>query len=64
MVYEFRCASPVCKTHFQAPTEAEIMGALARHVADAHEIPNPSKSLVAFLRANTIVEVNPTAKTG
>ena len=32
-MYEFRCGSPVCKTHFTAPTEDELMGEVAKHVA-------------------------------
>lgn len=63
-MYEFRCGSPVCKTHFTAPTEDELMGEVAKHVLVKHRIANPSKSLVQFLKDNTIREVPPTAKTG
>ena len=58
-MYEFRCGSPVCKAHFTAPTEDVLMGQVAQHVAGHHRIPNPSKSLVQFLKDNTIREVKP-----
>lgn len=57
-MFEFRCGSPVCKTHFTAPTEDELMGRVAQHVAVVHKIPAPSKSLVQFLKDNTIKEVH------
>ena len=47
---EFRCGSPVCKTRFTAPTEDELMGQVARHVVVDHRIPNPTKSLVQFVK--------------
>lgn len=56
-MYEFRCGSPVCKTHFTAATEDELMGEVAKHVLVQHRIANPSKSLVQFLKDNTIREV-------
>jgi predicted small metal-binding protein len=56
-MYEFRCGSPVCKTEFTAPTEGELMAHVAKHVAVDHRIPNPTKSLVQFLKDNTIREV-------
>jgi predicted small metal-binding protein len=59
-MYEFKCAVPYCKTHFTAPTEAEVMGGLAKHVAVTHHIPNPSKSLVQFVKGATIRELPPT----
>ncbi len=62
-MYEFQCGSPVCKTHFTAPTEDELMGAVAKHVAVKHRIAAPSKSLVQFLKDNTIREI-PTGKSG
>ena len=58
-MYEFRCGSPVCKTHFTAPTDDALMGQVAQHVAVKHRVPNPSKSLVQFLKDNTIKEVKP-----
>jgi len=58
-MYEFHCGSPVCKAHFTAPTEDALMGQVAQHVAVTHRIPNPSKSLVQFLKDNTIREVKP-----
>lgn len=61
-MYEFRCGSPVCGTHFTAPTEDEIMSAVAKHVLVTHRIAAPSKSLVQYLRDNTIREVTATAK--
>lgn len=63
-MYEFRCGSPVCKTHFTAPTEDELMGEVARHVLVKHHIPAPTKSLVAFLKENTIREVPSNAEKG
>jgi predicted small metal-binding protein len=62
-MYEFRCGSPVCKTRLTAPTEDELMGAVAKHVADKHRIPAPTKSLVQFIKDNTIREI-PTGKAG
>ena len=58
-MYEFRCGSPVCKTQFTAPTEDELMAKVANHVLVKHHIAKPNKSLVQFLKANTIREVNP-----
>ena len=58
-MYEFRCGSPVCTTHFTAPTEDALMAQVAQHVAVKHRIANPSKSLVRFLKENTIKEVKP-----
>jgi predicted small metal-binding protein len=63
-MYEFRCGSPVCKTSFTAPTEDAMMAKVAQHVHETHRIPNPSKSLVQFVKENTIREVPPTAKAG
>jgi predicted small metal-binding protein len=57
-MFEFRCGSPVCKTQFTAPTEDELMARVAQHVVVDHRIPNPTKSLVQFVKANTIREVN------
>ncbi|HZN72935.1 MAG TPA: DUF1059 domain-containing protein [Micromonosporaceae bacterium] len=56
-MYEFRCGSPVCKTQFTAPTRDELMAEVAKHVVVVHRIPNPTKSLVQFVEANTIREV-------
>jgi predicted small metal-binding protein len=57
-MYEFRCGSPVCKTRFTAPTEDELMAQVAQHVVVTHRIPAPTKSLVQFVKENTIREVN------
>jgi len=54
---EFRCGSPVCKTRFTAPTEDELMGQVATHVVVDHRIPNPTKSLVQFVKENCVSEV-------
>jgi hypothetical protein len=54
---EFRCGSPVCKTRYTAPTEDELMAQVARHVVVDHRIPNPTKSLVAFVKDNCVSEV-------
>jgi predicted small metal-binding protein len=61
-MYEFRCGSPVCKTHFTAPTEDELMSEVAKHVVVTHRIPAPTKSLVQFVKENTIREIPPPAK--
>ena len=56
-MYEFHCGSPVCKTRFTAPTEDELMGQVATHVVVTHRIPNPTKSLVQFVKDNCVSEV-------
>ena len=56
-MYEFRCGSPVCKARFTAPTEDELMGQVATHVVVTHRIPNPTKSLVQFVKDNCVSEV-------
>jgi hypothetical protein len=53
-VYEYRCGSPVCSTRYTAPTEDELMGLVAKHIAVKHKIPAPTKSLVQFVKENTI----------
>ena len=53
-MFEYRCGSPVCKAHYTAPTEDELMGVVAKHIAVTHKIPAPTKSLVQFVKANTI----------
>lgn len=63
-MYEFRCGSPVCKTRFTAPTEDELMSEVAKHVVVTHRIPAPTKSLVQFVKENTIRELPPTSKAG
>jgi hypothetical protein len=63
-MYEFRCGSPVCKTHFTAPTEDALMTEVARHVLVKHDIAAPTKSLVQFLKDNTIREVPSIPKAG
>jgi hypothetical protein len=62
-MYEFNCGSPVCKAHFTAPTESALMGQVAQHVVVDHRIPNPTKSLVQFVKDNCISEVT-TQKAG
>jgi len=62
-MYEFNCGSPVCKTHFTAPTEDELMAKVAEHVVVTHHIPHPTKSLVQFVKANCVSEV-PTVEAG
>jgi predicted small metal-binding protein len=56
-MYEFRCGSPVCSTHFTASTKDELMGKVGAHVLHKHHIAKPTKSLVQFLEANTIREL-------
>jgi predicted small metal-binding protein len=59
---EFTCGSPVCKTHFTAPTMDELMGEVATHVVVQHRVATPTKSLVNFVVANCINEVQPAGK--
>jgi hypothetical protein len=63
-MYEFNCGSPVCKTSFTAPTEAALMAKVAEHVVVNHKIPAPTKSLVAFVKANCVRQVPSSAKAG
>jgi hypothetical protein len=63
-MYEFRCAVPYCKARFTAPTEDELMGEVGKHVVVTHRIPAPTKSLVQFVKENTIRKLPPTAKAG
>jgi len=56
-MYEFTCGSPVCKTHFSAPTMDALMGQVGSHVVIKHRIPAPTKSLVNFVVANCVREV-------
>jgi predicted small metal-binding protein len=55
-MYEFACGSPVCKTHFTAPTREELLGNVLKHVDEKHHIPKPTKSLVDFLVANRVTQ--------
>jgi hypothetical protein len=63
-MYEFDCGSPVCKTRFTAPTESELMGKVAQHVVVDHRVPNPTASLVQFVKDNCVREVGSSAKAG
>lgn len=63
-MYEFRCGSPVCRAHFSAPSRDELMREVMKHVRVTHRVPEPSKSLVAFLEENTIHEVAYTRTAG
>jgi predicted small metal-binding protein len=63
-MYEFRCGSPVCKTHFTAATEDELMPEVAAHFADKHRLYAPTKSIVAFVKEFTIHEIPSTTKAG
>jgi predicted small metal-binding protein len=56
-VYEFACGSPVCRTRFSSPDKDELMREVVKHVHKAHRIPEPSKSIMDFVVANTIHEV-------
>jgi predicted small metal-binding protein len=64
VTYEFSCGSPVCSTHFTAPTKDELMGKVGAHVLHKHHIAKPTKSLVQFLEANTIREVPRSGEAG
>jgi Protein of unknown function (DUF1059) len=63
-MYEFRCGSPVCGTRLTAPTKDELMGLVGKHVVVKHRVAAPTKSMVQFLEANTIREIQPTRKAG
>lgn len=63
-MYEFRCGSPVCSTHFTANTKEALMGQVAEHVVGKHRIPAPTRSLVAFVEANCVREVAPAGRAG
>jgi predicted small metal-binding protein len=63
-MYEFRCGSPVCKAHFTAGAEDELMGEVARHFADKHRLYAPTKSIVQFVKEFTIHEIPSTGKAG
>lgn len=63
-MYEFRCGSPVCATHFTAPSEDALMPEVAAHFADKHRLYAPTKSIVAFVKEFTIHEIPSTGKAG
>ncbi len=63
-MYEFHCGSPVCNTEFSAPTKDELMREVAEHVRVKHRLAEPSRSIVAFLEANTVREVVPAVPAG
>jgi predicted small metal-binding protein len=61
--YEFVCGSPVCDKRLVAATKDDLMTEVAVHVRVKHHIPQPTKSLVKFIEANTIREI-PTTEGG
>jgi predicted small metal-binding protein len=61
-MYEFSCGSPVCKMHLYAANKDELMGLVGQHVVGEHRVSAPTKSMVQFLEANTILEYPSTAK--
>ena len=61
-MHEFQCGSPVCDTRISAASEQQLMDEVIRHVQRDHHIPEPTKPIIDFLRANTIREV-PTSPT-
>jgi predicted small metal-binding protein len=63
-MFEFQCGSPVCKTHLYAATKDELMGLVGQHVVGKHRVSAPTKSMVQFLEANTIVEYPSSGKAG
>jgi predicted small metal-binding protein len=63
-MFEFTCGSPVCTTRLTAPTKDELMGKVAKHVVVKHRVAAPTKSMVQFLEANTIREVQASGKAG
>jgi predicted small metal-binding protein len=63
-LYEFRCGSPVCRTHFTAQTKDAVMAKVADHVVHRHRIPAPTASLVAFVEANCVREVAASGRAG
>lgn len=58
--YEFQCGSPVCRTHFTAPSRDVLLGRVLAHVKDKHHIPVPTKSILQFVEENTIHETDTT----
>jgi predicted small metal-binding protein len=63
-MHEFQCGSPVCDSRITAPTKAELMAAVTRHVQRDHHIPKPTKPILDFLEENTIREVPAGPKAG
>jgi predicted small metal-binding protein len=63
-MYEFRCGSPVCRTHFTADSKEALMGKVGDHVVHRHRIPAPTASLVAFVEANCVREVAAAGRAG
>jgi hypothetical protein len=63
-MFQFSCGSPVCKTHFSAPTMDALMSEVGAHVVVKHRIPAPTKSLVNFVVANCITQTPSTPKAG
>jgi predicted small metal-binding protein len=55
--YEFVCGSPVCDKRLVAASKDDLMTEVAVHVRVKHHIPQPTKSLVRFIEANTIHEI-------
>lgn len=58
-MHEFQCGSPVCKSRFSAPSKEELMAEVTRHVQQAHRIPQPTKSILAYLEETAVREVEP-----
>lgn len=63
-MYEFACGSPVCHSRFSAPTKDELMREVSDHVRAKHHIPVPTKSILGYLEATAVTEVDPTPTAG
>jgi predicted small metal-binding protein len=63
-MYAFTCGSPVCKTHFTAPTMDALLAKLADHVVVKHRVAEPTRSLVNYVVANCVREVAPAGEGG
>ncbi|MGD0685751.1 MAG: DUF1059 domain-containing protein [Streptosporangiaceae bacterium] len=56
-MHEFQCGSPVCDTRISASSQEQLMDEVIRHVQRDHHVPEPTKPIIDFLKANTIREV-------
>lgn len=63
-MHEFQCGSPACETRFSAPNKDSLLREMTKHVQREHRIPKPTKSILAFLEANTVREIAPTQSAG
>lgn len=57
-MYQFNCASPVCHARITRRTTEQLLPAVLKHFAVVHKVPDPSRSIVEFVVANTVKEVS------